>query len=88
MMSVATVAARGEDVGERLEVELNDGRQRLSGGAVGEGLGQGLMPCGVLGLQGEEFGDGVTPALGPGAPVLGPTITDDRWRLFGCEPAR
>ena len=69
-MSVAAVAAWRDDVGERFEVEFDDGLERLGGGGVGEGCpGKAVVPGAIFGLQGEQFGDGVTPALGSGAPV-------------------
>ena len=48
--SVATVAARRDDVGESFEIEFDDSLERLGGRAVGESFGQGLVPCGVFGL--------------------------------------
>ena len=55
--SVATVAARRNDVGDDFEIEFGDGLERLGGRAIGESFGL-LVPCGVFGLQGEQFGDG------------------------------
>ena len=56
---------------EFVEVELVDGLQGLGGGAVVKAVGQGLEPGPVFGLQSDEFGDGIAPALGPAAAVGG-----------------
>ena len=45
------------------------------------------MPSSVFGLQGEQFGDGIKPALGSGAFVLRPAIADDWCGLIGLEPS-
>ena len=74
--SVAAVAARRDDVGEGVEVEIDDVLKGLCGGAVAETVGHGVGPCGVFGLQGEQVGDGVVPALWAAAPVLGPAAAD------------
>ena len=63
---------------EFVEVELVDGLQGLGGGAVVKAVGQGLEPGPVFGLQSDEFGDGIAPALGPAAAVGGSPVMDDR----------
>jgi len=80
---VATISPRRIDVGEVGQVELDDGLQSLGGGGLSQSFGQGFGPGGVFGLQGEEFGDGVVPALGTGPPVGGPAIADDGAGLVG-----
>lgn len=67
--SIAAVAARRLDVGECGEVEIDDVLERLGGCAVAQAVGQGVEPGRVLGLQAEQFGDGVVPALRPAAAV-------------------
>jgi hypothetical protein len=57
LMSVATASAWLHDVGEWLEVEFGDGLECLDDGGVGEGFRESLLPRGILGLQGEQFGD-------------------------------
>ena len=75
--SVAAVAAWRDDVGECFEIEFDDGLERL-GGRGRRGFRASLVPGGVFGLQGEQFGNGITPALGSGAFVLG-----RRYRMTG-----
>ena len=75
-ISVTAEAARRDDRLEFREVEFGDGPQGLGCGGVAEPVGQGVVPGGEFGLQGEQFGDGVVPALWPGAPVGRPPIAD------------
>ena len=48
--------------------------------------GEGVGPGGVAGLQGEQLGDGVIPALRPDASVGGSAVADDAV-LFGVAGA-
>src|SRR4051794_40285869 len=63
--SIAPVATRRHDRGKRVEAEFDDGLQGFGGDAVSETLGQGVVPGGILGLQGEQFDDRIMPALRP-----------------------
>ncbi len=63
-------------------MEANDGLQCGGSGSVAEAVRQGVVPDGVLGLQGEQSGDRVVPALRAGAPVDRPPIADDGRRLL------
>lgn len=81
--SVAPIAAWRNDFGECLEVEFGDGLEDLGGRAVSEAVGQGIVPSGVLGLQGEQLSDGVVPALGSGTAVRRPAVADQGRRLLG-----
>ena len=81
--SITAISARWDDFGEWFEVEFSDGLQRISGGTVAEAVGQGIVPGGILGLQGEQLGDGVAPALRSGAMVGRQTVADRGWCLPG-----
>jgi hypothetical protein len=81
--SIASKAARRLDFGENVKIELDDGLESLGGGAVTKAVGQGVAPGGVFGLQGEQFGDGVTPSLWSGASVHWSAIADLWRRLLG-----
>ena len=81
-MSVEAATARRDDFCECSEIEFDDGLERLGGRSAGEGFEQALMPCGVFGLQCEQFGDGIKPALGSGAFVLRPAV-----KLFVLVPS-
>ena len=69
--SVAPEAAwrlGGDDV---VELEIDDGLEGLPGGAVAGGVGDCVEPACIVGLQGDELGDGGVPSLRAGAPVGG-----------------
>lgn len=53
-----------DDRGEVVEIEVGDGLEGFGGGAVAEAVRQRIGPGGILGLQGEQLGDAVTPAPG------------------------
>jgi hypothetical protein len=80
--SVAAVTAGWGDGGERFEIEVGDGLEGLGGGTVAEGFGERLEPGDVVGLQGEEFFDGISPALRAGAAIGGTTISDEGLTLL------
>ena len=82
-MLIATVAARRHDGGEFIEIKFHDGLQGRSGGGVAETVRHGVAPGGIFGLQGEQPGDQVVPALRAGAPVDWPPIADSRCWLVG-----
>jgi hypothetical protein len=75
---IASEAAWRLDRSDVVEIEIKDGLQGLAGGAITGGFGQRLEPSGVLGLQRQELGDGVMPALWPAAAIGRPTISDRR----------
>jgi hypothetical protein len=76
--SITSKATRRLDVGEDVEIELDDGLESLGGGAVAKAVGQGVAPGGVFGLQGEQFGDRVARALRSGASIHRSAIADPR----------
>ena len=65
----AIAAGRRLDLGESIEVEIDDRLQRHRCGTFAEALGQRIEPCGTFGLDSEHFGEGVVPAPGPAPPV-------------------
>jgi hypothetical protein len=65
--SIASVSAGRLDGEEIVEVEIDNGLERFTGGAVAQGFRESVEPGGILSLQGEEFGDCIAPALGPAA---------------------
>jgi hypothetical protein len=79
--SIAAIAARRFDAGEGVEIEIGDRLQRLGGGCVAKSIRQRFAPGGICGLQGEQFGDRVAPALWPCAPVDWPSVANDRCRF-------
>ena len=81
--SIAPVAARWHDCDERVEVEIDNGLKRLGGGTIAQAVGQRVVPGGILGLQRDQPGDGVVPALSSGPSVRRPTVTDLGKRLLG-----
>ena len=55
----------------------------VGGGGVAQTVRQSVVPGGIFGLQGEQLGDRVVPALWAGAPVGWPPVADDRRWLIG-----
>jgi hypothetical protein len=84
-LSIPAKAARRDDRLEFCQVEFSDGPQCLGCGGVAEPVGQGIEPGNEFGLQGEQLGDGIVPALWPGTPVGWPPIAnlDDGRRMIG-----
>ena len=81
--SIASIATGRLNVGEGIKIEIDNGVQGLGGGAVAEAIWQGVAPGGVLGLQSEQFGDRVTPALRSGASICRSAIADrGKWLLL------
>jgi hypothetical protein len=75
--SIASEAARRLDGGEFVEIEIDNGLQSLSGGAMAGGFGHSGEPIGVFGLQGEQFDHRGLPSLNPRAPVGRSAIADE-----------
>jgi hypothetical protein len=73
---------------ELIEIEIGDGLQRLAGGGVTQRLGQRFEPLRVVGLQSDQFGHGVTPALMTAAAIDRPAVADDRSTGMACAVAR
>lgn len=72
----SSIAAWRFDVAEGIKIEIDNGLQRLGSRVVAEVFWQGLAPGSVFGLEGEEFGDRITPSLRSGASIDGPAIAD------------
>jgi len=60
--SVAAIAARRHDRREVGEIEIDDRLEGVVGRGVAQTVGQRLMLGDELGLEREQFGDGVAPA--------------------------
>src|SRR4051794_21885481 len=54
-VSIASVATRWLGCGEQIQIEIDDGLQRLRGGGIAQAVRQGLAPTGVFGLQSKQF---------------------------------
>jgi hypothetical protein len=83
LSSIAPVAARWHDRHEFFEVEIDNGLKRLGGGTIAQAVGQRVVPGGILGLQRDQLGDGVVPALSSGPSVRRSAVTDLGKRLLG-----
>ena len=66
-LSVSPKAARRFDAGQFVEIEIDNGLQRLAGGAIAQGLGQRIEPSSILSLEPEQCG-----RRGPSAHGLDP----------------
>src|SRR5271154_2211377 len=80
--SISSVTAWRHDVGEFIEIEIDNRLQSRGGRTVSEVVRKCVAPGGVFGLQGEQLGDGIAPALWPGASVGRSSIVDHRHRLL------
>jgi hypothetical protein len=80
--SVAPIATWQFDVVKDVKIETDDGLQSLGGGVVAQVFWQGVAPSGVFSLQGEKFGDGITPTLRSGSSIDWPAIADQGRRLM------
>jgi len=69
LSSVPAIAARRRDRRQSIEVEFNNGLERVGGRGATQRLWQGLKPGGVGGLKRQQFGNRVVPALWPGPPL-------------------
>src|SRR6478736_5888670 len=67
-VSIASVATRWLDRGEQIQIEIDDGLQRLRGGGIAQAIRQGVAPGGIFGLQSKQFGHSIGPALWAGSP--------------------
>ena len=67
--SVAPVAAWRLDVGKGCQVEIDDRFERLRCGAAFEAVWQRGEPVGIVGLQGKQRFDRITPTLRTGATI-------------------
>jgi hypothetical protein len=63
--SVAAVAARRLDRGQRVEINIDDDLKRLGGRGASKRVGQGFEPGGIGGLKFDQFSDGIVPTPGP-----------------------
>jgi hypothetical protein len=81
--SIATEAAWRLDADEVVEIEIDNCLQGVAGGGVTQIVRQDVIPGGIFGLQGDQPGDRVVPALRPRAPVGWPPIADHRGWLLG-----
>ena len=73
---------------ELIEIEVDDSQQRFAGGGFAQGLGKRIEPLRVVGLQGDQFGHGVAPALMTTAAIDRPAVADDRSAGMACAIAR
>ena len=78
IVSIAAEAAWWHDGDQFVEVEIDDRLQCFAGSALLKVFGQRLEPSRVLALQGDEFGDGIAPALGAAASVGRSPVMDYR----------
>src|SRR3954470_6208724 len=76
--SIAPVATRWHDCSECVEVKIDNGLKGLSGGTPVQAVGQCVVPGGILGLQRDQSGDRVIPALSFAPSVRRPTVADLR----------
>jgi hypothetical protein len=67
--SVAAVAARRLDRGQRVEINLDDGLKRLGCRGASKCVGQGFELGGIGGLKFDQFSDGIVPTSRPGPAV-------------------
>ena len=84
--SITAIAARRLDLGESIEVVIDDRLQRHRCGTFAEALGQRIEPCGTFGLDCEHFGEGVVPAPGPAPPVHRLAVFDHNPWLECLQP--
>jgi hypothetical protein len=77
---IAAIATGRIDGRQGVEVDIGDGLQCLSGWRGAKAVGKRVEPCNVLGLQGDQFADGIAPALGAATSIDGPAVSDHRRR--------
>jgi hypothetical protein len=75
------------DGADLVEVEIEDGLQRLAGSGVVERFRQRFEPLRVFALQSDEFRHGIAPALMAAAAIGGPTVADDASTGVACPVA-
>jgi hypothetical protein len=78
--SIAAIATGRIDSRQGVEVEICDGLQRLSCWRGAKAVGKCVEPCNIFGLQGDQFADGIAPALRAAAPIGRPAVSDYRLR--------
>ena len=61
--SVPAITARRRDSRQRIEIEFSNGLERVGGRRAAQRLWQGFKPGGVGGLERQQFGNRVVPAL-------------------------
>jgi hypothetical protein len=61
-----------------IELEVDESLQGFTGGSVTQGLGQRLEPLRILALQGDQFIDGIAPALMAASAISRSAVADDR----------
>jgi hypothetical protein len=81
--SIAAEATWRLDGDEIVKIEIDDGLQSGAGGGVTQIVRQDVIPGGVFGLQCDQPGDRVMPALRAGTPVGWAPVADDRRGLLG-----
>jgi hypothetical protein len=73
---IAAIATRRIDGRQGVEVQICDGLQRLSGWRGAKAFGKRVEPGNVFGLQGDQFADGIAPALRAAASIRRPAVSD------------
>ena len=74
--SIASIATGRINLGQGTEVEVGDSLQRLSCRRGAKAVGKRVEPRDVFGLHGEQFIDGIAPALRSAASIGGPAVPD------------
>jgi hypothetical protein len=74
--SIASIATGRINLGQGVEVEVGDSLQRLSCRRGAKAVGERVEPRNVFGLQGDQFIDGIAPALRSAASIGGPAVPD------------
>jgi hypothetical protein len=77
---ITAIATRRIDGRQGVEIEICDGLQRLSCWRGAKALRKGVEPGNIFGLQGDQFADGIAPALRAAAPIGRPAVSDHRRR--------
>ena len=88
--SITAIATGRIDGRQGVEVDLCDSLYRLSCWRATKAVGKCVEPCNILGLQGDQFVDGIAPALRTAAPIGGPAVSDHRHRhpiVLACSMA-
>jgi len=74
--SIASITTGRIDGRQSVEVEVCDGLQRFSCWRGAKAVGKGVEPCNIFGVEGDQFADGIAPALRTAAPIDRPTVSD------------
>ncbi len=83
LRSVSAVSAWRLDAEQLTEINLGDGLQDRGCGGVAQTVRQGVIPGRIFGLQVDQHGNGIVPALQAGAPIGWPPVTNNRRCLVG-----